>query len=248
MPLFVPVLERGSRLIRLMNLRHAYSSVFTEPMPVLTIDQLVIERGSMAAVAGPSGSGKTTLLHILSALLKPSQGEVWVDGTPVHLLRGKHADRYRATCVGYVFQNFNLLSALTVMENVMLPMVFGKKQRSVNSQGRIESLLEHVGMLPYANRFPSQLSTGQQQRVAIARALVNEPKLVLADEPTANLDADMGAAVIDLLFSVCRESGATLVCSSHDPRVLERFDTGNIIYLDGSILTKSVMSSQGGDR
>ncbi|HEX7447158.1 MAG TPA: ABC transporter ATP-binding protein [Pirellulales bacterium] len=180
---------------------------------------LSIARGEYVAIMGQSGSGKSTLLNLLGALDRPTSGEVYFDGQP--LSRTSRLDRLRAEKIGFVFQSFHLLPMLTALENVQIPLFEGSlpaKQR----QEKAAKLLSDVGMGHRAGHLPSQLSVGERQRVAIARALVNDPLLLLADEPTGNLDSHTGHEILDLFDRLHRERQLTLVVISHSPEVAER--------------------------
>jgi ABC-type lipoprotein export system ATPase subunit len=181
------------------------------------IEQWCIEGGQQVLMRGVSGSGKTTLLNIMAGLLQPSSGEVYLGEQGLYQLAEAERDRFRAGQIGYAFQNHLLLPAWSALENVMLPLRFAGRFPEREWRSRATALLEQVGLGAYLDYRPRQLSTGQRLRVGIARALVNQPALVLADEPTAALDASAGEAVIRLLQGVCAESGATLILASHDP-------------------------------
>jgi len=186
---------------------------------VIDIAQLQLSVGEELAVAGESGSGKSTLLNLIAGILTPDSGRVVVDGREVTALSEPARDRWRAATVGYVFQSFNLLQGYSCLENVLLAMAFG---RGVD-RGRAEQLLRRVGLSDRLHYRPRQLSSGQQQRVAVARALANRPKLVLADEPTGNLDHRNAREVVALIRETCREAGAALLLVSHDREVLSQF-------------------------
>jgi putative ABC transport system ATP-binding protein len=188
---------------------------------VLRVPGLELKAGQQAALRGESGLGKTTLLHLIAGILEPDSGRVVVGGTPVTGQSEAWRDRFRAERLGYIFQTFNLLQGLTALENVDLGLAFGRGADSKAALGA----LERVGLGHRAHYFPRQLSTGQQQRVAVARALANRPFLILADEPTGNLDAAHGRKVLDLLRASAAELGAALLVASHDPQVLDGFDT-----------------------
>ena len=177
--------------------------------------------GEMAAVAGPSGSGKSTLLNVISGLDQPSGGKVFVDGRDVTTLSRSQLSRLRLERIGFVFQSYNLLPVLTAYENaeyvLLMQGVEAKRRRE-----RVMGLLEQVGLADKADRFPRELSGGQQQRVAIARAIAAEPALVLADEPTANLDSKTGGALLDLMGRLNEDKGITFLFSTHDRNVMER--------------------------
>ncbi len=182
---------------------------------------LEIDSGSFVAVAGPSGSGKTTLLNIVGGLDKPSAGRVWVNGQEVTALSGGKLSRLRLERIGFVFQAYNLMPVLTALENaeyVLMMQGVGVSDR----RKRVAKLLDQVGLAGMHDRFPRELSGGQQQRVAIARAIASQPALVLADEPTANVDSTTGDSLLDLMLELNRENGITFVFSSHDHDVLKR--------------------------
>jgi putative ABC transport system ATP-binding protein len=183
---------------------------------------LAVKAGEFLAVAGPSGSGKTTLLNLIGCLDTPTSGEVVIDGEAIGgLSAGRRAD-LRARKLGFVFQTFNLIPVLTAWENVEYPLLLQRRRGDV--AGRVRAALEHVGLADRARHRPPELSGGQQQRVAIARALVTEPALVLADEPTANLDSRTGHEIVELMRRLNRERGTTFVFSTHDPRIVNAAD------------------------
>ena len=183
---------------------------------------LTIHGGEFMAVAGPSGSGKTTLLNLIGCLDVPTSGEIAIDGEPItRLTAGRRAD-LRARKLGFIFQTFNLIPVLTAWENVEYPLLIHRRGGDVAE--RVRRALEQVGLGARARHRPSELSGGQQQRVAIARALVSEPALVLADEPTANLDSATGREIVDLMRRLNRERGTTFVFSTHDPRIMSAAD------------------------
>lgn len=187
---------------------------------VVEVREFVLAAGAQLALRGESGSGKTTLLNLIAGILTPDSGSILLADRDLAQLGEAQRDRLRAETIGYIFQTFNLLQGHTVLENVELGMAFG---RGVN-RATAESLLERVGLGTKLHHYPRQLSTGQQQRVAVARALANAPKLVLADEPTGNLDRRNARESLLLIREVCRESGAALLLVSHDERVLAQFE------------------------
>jgi len=194
---------------------------------------LAIPRGEVAALVGPSGSGKSTLLNLIGGLDRPSGGEICVDGLSLGSATEPQLVRHRRARVGFIFQSFNLLPTLTALENVESPMVLAEVSRS-ERRARAAGLLESVGLAQRISHKPNELSGGEKQRVAIARALANRPSLLLADEPTGNLDSKTGAAVLDLLCNLVRQNGLTLVMVTHDPEVASRAD--RIFHLrDGSV-------------
>jgi putative ABC transport system ATP-binding protein len=183
---------------------------------------LQVAPGEFLALAGPSGSGKTTLLNLIGCLDTPTAGEIAIDGEPVtSWSAGRRAD-LRASKLGFVFQTFNLIPVLTAWENVEYPLLIRRRRGDVAT--RVSRALEQVGLADRARHRPAELSGGQQQRVAIARALVGEPSLVLADEPTANLDSATGHEIIELMRRLNRERGTTFVFSTHDPRIMKAAD------------------------
>ena len=207
-------------LLELRDLIKRYPSPEGGTNVVLDVPELSIGDGEHVALEGASGSGKTTLLHIVAGILTPDSGSVSLAGHELSSLSESKVDRVRAEHIGYVFQTFNLLQGYTALENVLLGMAFGDGQDT----RRAQDLLERVGIADKANHLPGQLSVGQQQRVAIARAVANRPSLLLADEPTGNLDADMAQQALTLLREACEEVGAAILLVSHDPAVLGAFD------------------------
>jgi putative ABC transport system ATP-binding protein len=179
---------------------------------------LVIRRGEFVALVGPSGSGKSTVLNLIGGLDRPTSGEVWIDGIELSATDERALTRHRREHVGFVFQTFNLLPRLTAEENVALPLMFSGVPHKERLE-RARALLERVGLGPRLTHRPSQLSGGEQQRVAIARALVGEPALLLADEPTGNLDTTTGGEIMALLQELNQESDLTLLVVTHDPEV-----------------------------
>jgi putative ABC transport system ATP-binding protein len=194
----------------------------------------VVEEGEFVAIMGPSGSGKSTLMHLIGGLDQPSDGEITLAGYPLSLLKDKQSTLLRRRNVGFVFQFFNLLPTLTAEENITLPILIDGK--NVNKyQVRLDALLELIGLTDRRRHKPEQLSGGEQQRVALARALITQPAIVLADEPTGNLDTKTGTTIMDLLRKSCDELTQTIVVVTHDPRAASYAD--RIVFLrDGSIV------------
>jgi ABC-type lipoprotein export system ATPase subunit len=187
---------------------------------VVEVRQFSLAAGEQRALRGESGSGKTTFLHLIAGILAADTGRIEIDGADMTVLSEPRRDRLRAEKLGYIFQTFNLLQGYTVLENVLLGMSFGLGP----DRDRARELLGRVGLEHRLHHFPRQLSTGQQQRVAVARALANRPKLVLADEPTGNLDRRHANESLALIREVCRENGAALLLVSHDESTLAQFD------------------------
>ncbi len=189
-------------------------------VPALRDVSLEVEKGDFLAVAGPSGSGKTTLLNLVGCVDTPTEGTVVVDGRDTARLTERELTDLRLRTIGFIFQTFNLVSVLSVFQNVEFPILLQGTLTKKERAARVLGLLEAVGILDHARHRPSELSGGQRQRVAIARALVSRPKLVLADEPTANLDSQTGANIIDLMRDMNRRDGTTFLFSTHDPKVM----------------------------
>ncbi len=194
---------------------------------------LQIERGEFVSVAGPSGCGKTTLLTILGLLDTPTSGEYSLDGRSVEELSATIRARVRNQAIGFIFQAFNLIGDLTVFENVELPLTYRSMSRS-ERRGRVRESLDRVGMIHRIDHYPSQLSGGQQQRVAVARAVVGKPNIILADEPTGNLDSSNGRAVMALLQEL-HSDGVTICMVTHDPRY-SRLAQRTVTLLDGQVV------------
>jgi putative ABC transport system ATP-binding protein len=201
---------------------------------------LEIEARTFTVVMGPSGSGKSTLLYLLGGLDRATSGEISVDGQRLDQMDENALALFRRRTMGFVFQSFNLIPSMTASENVAFPMQFAGTS-SVQRSKQADSLLEQVGLGNRADHKPTELSGGQQQRVAIARALVNNPSLILADEPTGNLDTSSGAAVMQLLSDL-HGSGRTVLVVTHDPR-MTRFATHQIFLLDGHVVSEAEYQS-----
>jgi ABC-type lipoprotein export system ATPase subunit len=210
----------SAALLDIVGLAKSFASPDGERSLIVDIPALALAEGEQVAVRGASGSGKTTLLNLIAGILQPDRGRIVLAGQDLATLPESRRDRLRATTIGYVFQNFNLLQGYTALENVMLGMLFGPGA----DRGRARDLLERVGLGHRLDYRPAQLSIGQQQRVAVARARANHPKLVLADEPTGNLDRRHASEALALIREVCREQTAALLLVSHDPAVLAAFD------------------------
>ncbi|TYS17680.1 ABC transporter ATP-binding protein [Rossellomorea vietnamensis] len=206
-------------MIQIRHLIKAYS-VEKSDVNILDIPYLDIEQGEQAAVTGPSGSGKSTLLHIIGGVIQATSGKVIVNGTTISELPQAKQDFFRKNYVGYVFQDFHLIASLTAEENIRL--VLDNMPKAKQKQ-LISSWFERVGLKGKEHRYPSQLSRGQLQRVAIIRALINEPLIVLADEPTGSLDYDTAHQIMNLLLKLCQELSQTLLCVTHDRELASWF-------------------------
>ena len=210
---------------------------------------LEIQRGEYVSIAGPSGCGKSTLLSIFGLLDTPTGGEYWLNGKPVANLTMRERARTRNREIGFIFQNFNLIGDLTVFDNVELPLTY-RGMKSAERKERVMAALEKVGMAHRAKHLPSQLSGGQQQRVAVARAVAGSPSILLADEPTGNLDSKNGEAVMELLRELHRE-GATICMVTHDPRYARHADRsihlfdGRVVEEDGSKRAEKELEESG---
>jgi putative ABC transport system ATP-binding protein len=189
-------------------------------LPVLDIDRFELAPAEQVVLVGRSGCGKTTLLHIIAGISRPDEGRVVVNGADITRLSEAARDRFRANHIGYVFQTFNLLAGFTALENVMLGMAFSSGR--ANAQ-RARALLERVGLAHRLHHRPGMLSVGEQQRVAVARALANQPKLLLADEPTANVDVRHQQEIIDAIRGTCQEQQVALLLVTHAPEVAGQF-------------------------
>lgn len=210
--------EKHETLLRVENLNKSYA-IPDGRLQVLQKIHLQVQQGEFIAITGPSGSGKTTLLSLLGALESPDSGEIWLDEIAVHRLRGPAAADFRRQQIGFVFQLFYLLPNLTALENVMAPLLPSRRKLDFDLKQRAKELLESVGLGDRLSHPPARLSGGEQQRVAIARALVNRPKIVLADEPTGNLDPATGLEVLEVLRALQHTGNQTLIMVTHDPQL-----------------------------
>jgi putative ABC transport system ATP-binding protein len=221
----------------MIHLRHVQKSYSRDGLTVLAcaVDRLDIAAGEQVALVGRSGTGKTTLLHILAGILRPDRGEVEVVGQRIDQLGEAARDRHRGRHIGMVYQTFNLLQPFTALENVLLGALFGRGSGKV-AQLRAEALLQQVGLADRMHHRPSELSVGQVQRVAICRALVNDPELILMDEPLGNQDRATGGQVLDLLLQIARDGNKTVVMVTHDPESATRMQrTVDLATLRGSV-------------
>lgn len=195
---------------------------------------LSIQKSSFVSFVGPSGSGKTTMLNMIGCLDKPSSGRIFVDGKQVDLFSRKKRASFRGEVIGFIFQSFNLFPVLTAYENIEYPLIMIQNEPAKKRKEMVLNVLESVGMLDQKDKFPDQLSGGQKQRIAVARALVTKPKLVMADEPTANLDKASSLNVIRLMRDMKDKFSTTFIFSTHDPRIM---DEAEITYtlVDGKL-------------
>lgn len=227
-------------VVSVKNLVFAYPKPGqTSAPPILQIDALSLNHGERLFIYGPSGCGKTTLLGLLTGVLEPVGGSVQILGVDLNHMRRSERDAFRAAHIGYIFQMFNLLPYLSVLDNILLPVSINKKRKSKLVQSPKESaiaLAKSLGLGDHLDAKSNQLSVGQQQRVAAARALIGAPELVIADEPTSSLDADSQGEFLELLFEQCRRTSTALIFVSHDRRLQEGFDRA----LDLSELNQAV--------
>jgi len=207
-------------LLEIRDLIKSYRTPDGEVQTVLDVPAFALEEKEHVALRGTSGTGKTTLLNCIAGILSPDSGHIELAGRDMAVLGESARDRHRADHIGYIFQTFNLLQGYTCLENVLLGMSFGPGK----DRARARELLTRVGLEDRLDYRPSQLSVGQQQRVAVARALANQPQLVLADEPTGNLDPRNGREALKLIREICGETDAALLLVSHDQEVLNQFD------------------------
>jgi len=208
-------------LLDISQLKKSFVSPDGPRHMVVNVEGFSLDERAQVALSGESGSGKTTFLHLIAGIFKPDSGSITIAGQPMSALSEPRRDRLRATTIGYIFQTFNLLQGYTCLENVLLGMSFGPGA----DRDFALTLLKRVGLEHRLKHYPRQLSTGQQQRVAVARALANRPKLVLADEPTGNLDHKNATESLALIREACKENGAALLLVSHDRDVLGCFET-----------------------
>ena len=220
-------------LIELRNVVKTYHSLAGSVTALQGVD-LQVFPGEFLIITGKSGSGKTTLVNIVTGLDRSTSGEIWVDGAPLHRFSAEKASKLRGKTMGVVFQSFELLPTLTVLQNVMLPMDFARRYSVREQRQRAMQLLEQVDIADHARKYPTALSGGQQQRLAIARAMANDPAILVADEPTGSLDSGTATAVIDLFADLVRQ-GRTILLVTHDKDVAKR-GSRVITLADGAIL------------
>lgn len=222
----------NTEIINVKNVRKTYRGNGVEVEAVRGID-LVINSGEFTAIVGPSGSGKTTFLNTISGLDTPTEGNIMLNGKDLRKMNGKELSDMRRDNIGFIFQSYNLIPVLTVEENIEYIMMLQNIVKPERKK-RISKILEEVDLIGFEKRFPPQLSGGQQQRVAVARAMVSKPKLILADEPTANLDSKTSNSLLDMMKRLNMETNMTFLFSTHDPLIMEKAD--RVITLkDGKI-------------
>ena len=208
-------------MLALTNVKKSFPQPDGQRLSILNIESYSLSAGEQAVLVGQSGGGKSTLLHVIAGISRPDSGSVIIDGIDLTRLHEAGCDKLRADKIGYVFQTFNLMPGFSALENVLLGMTFGRRKKDV---ARAQSLLDRVGLGHRLTHKPNQLSVGEQQRVAVARSMANCPKLLLADEPTANVDPANQQHVVDLIRSTCKDEGVSLLMVTHSMEVANQFD------------------------
>jgi putative ABC transport system ATP-binding protein len=227
-------------LIEVKNVRKVYR-MGEEKVVALDDISLSIQKGEIICLIGASGSGKSTFLNLVAGLEKPSRGEIYIGGVPIHKLNEEKVTLFRQKNIGFIFQSFHLLAMLTALENVSLPLIFRGEDRKKRDK-LAKDMLEAVGLVGFEKRTPSRMSGGQQQRVGIARALVGHPKIIFADEPTGNLDSATSKEVMSLIVKMVRENNQTLLIVTHDPAIAAYADRV-VTIMDGNILNIEVRNA-----
>jgi putative ABC transport system ATP-binding protein len=222
-------------LVQVEGVHKVYRRGSAPPIDVLQGLDLTVEPGEFLALMGPSGSGKTTLLNLIGGLDRPTSGRVTVAGTDLTRASGRALARWRARHVGFIFQFYNLLPVLTAARNVELPLLLTRLSRAERRK-RVATALELVGLTDRAGHYPAQLSGGQEQRVGIARAIINDPTILLCDEPTGDLDRETGGEILDLIAALNQRHGKTVIMVTHDPRAAER--ARRVLRLDKGALVE----------
>jgi putative ABC transport system ATP-binding protein len=228
-------MANGTGELTVNGVNHSYGTGKIK-VPVLFDINLHVDKGEFVALCGSSGSGKSTLLNLLAGLTKPDEGSIFVNGEEISRFSENELCLFRRRCMGFIFQSYNLLPNLTALENVELPLIFAGESRK-SRRAKAKEMLERVGLEGRMDHKPNELSGGQQQRVSIARALVNQPSIVLADEPTGNLDSKTEQEILELMRRMNRENGTTFIIVTHEQEVAEQSD--RVIYLqDGRVVQK----------
>ncbi|MEM3542614.1 MAG: ABC transporter ATP-binding protein [Candidatus Methanomethylicia archaeon] len=227
---------KGKSIVKVINLVKIYKRGKIE-VPALRGINLEIPTGKIIGIAGPSGSGKTTMLNIIGGLDTPTKGKVYVDDIDITTLNEKELSEYRLKKVGFIFQFYNLIPVLTALENVEVPMILSKIPKEERKRRAME-LLKMVGLEDRVNHKPDEMSGGEQQRVAIARALANDPSIILADEPTGNIDTDTTIKIMNLIVNLNKHMNKTFIIATHDPIVMEKCEKVHKIR-DGRILEET---------
>lgn len=223
-------------LIDIIDLKKNYKMGKVE-VEALKCVNLQVNKGEFLAIAGSSGSGKSTLLNLIGCLDYPTSGSIRINEQKVEKMLEMEIDRLRLNTIGFIFQTFNLISVLNILENIEMPLLIMPHISKGERKDRIEYFLEAVGLKDQKKKRPAELSGGQRQRVAIARALVTHPQIVLADEPTANLDSKTGIEIIELMHDICLKEKTTFIFSTHDSKVMNRAD--KVVYIQDGVIKES---------
>lgn len=219
-------------IVAMEGVKRTYKLGKTEVHALRGVD-LSVEKGEFLSIVGPSGSGKTTLLNMIGCLDEPTSGEVSINNRNTTHLKDREATALRLDTIGFIFQTFNLIPVLSAYENVEFPLIL-QKRGPVERKERVNKVLEEVGLSEHAKHKPDELSGGQRQRVAIARALVSDPQIILADEPTANLDSETSQVIVELMLKINKEEKATFIFSTHNPQVM-RHASRKVVLVDGKV-------------
>lgn len=226
-------MQRKDQIVKLEDVSKEYR-VGRIAVPAIRGITLSIDAGAFLSIAGPSGSGKTTLLNLIGCIDRPTAGSVYLEGTEISALPSSRLAEIRSSSLGFIFQTFNLVPVLSALENVEFPLVISGTMGGRERRRRAQEMLEEVGLADLMGRRPNELSGGQQQRIAVARALVKQPAIVLADEPTANLDSGTGGSILELMREMNERRGTTFLFSTHDRMVME-YARRLILLRDGRI-------------
>lgn len=228
-------------VVKLQNVKKIYMLGKTEVHALRGVD-INIEKGEFVCIAGPSGSGKTTILNLIGCIDHPTEGSVFIDNEEVKLLNDNKLTELRLHKIGFIFQSFNLIPVLNVYENIEFPLLLKGKMSKQEREKIVMRLIEEVGLKDRIKNKPAELSGGQRQRVAIARALVTNPSIVLADEPTANLDSETGQKIVDLMKKINKLENTTFIFSTHDPDIMKH--AGRVIKIHDGLVVDEIINNQ----
>ncbi len=228
-------------MLKLDQIKKQYRQPNGETLSILDVPAYQVAAGEQVALIGPSGCGKTTMLHIIAGITKPTSGRVMLDGVELSKYSESARDRIRADKIGYVFQTFNLLPGFNALENVVLGMTFARGKRDT---ARARKLLERVGLSHRISHHPSKMSVGEQQRVAVARALANRPKLLLADEPTANVDPQNQQQIVELIRNTCEEEKIALILVTHSREVSDQFERIDLLSEVNQVVARALAKNE----
>ena len=228
-------------MLKLDQIKKQYRQPNGETLSILDVPAYQVAAGEQVALIGPSGCGKTTMLHVIAGITKPTSGRVVLDGVELSKYSESARDRIRADKIGYVFQTFNLLPGFNALENVVLGMTFARGKRDT---ARARKLLERVGLSHRISHHPSKMSVGEQQRVAVARALANRPKLLLADEPTANVDPQNQQQIVDLIRKTCQEESIALILVTHSREVSDQFERIDLLSEVNQVVARALAKNE----